>query len=89
MAASACLEIWLWKCGRIPNLSGWERSLAAVLLFVLDALLQKKDLIKGNGVSCHSNRDIFSFRHTASPLAFGGICNSVRNCSLYDHIHDA
>ena len=89
MAASACLEIWLWKRRRIPDLSDWERSLAAVLLFVLDALLEKKDLISSDGISYHSNRDISSVRHTAPSLALGGICNSFWSLPLYDHIHDA
>ena len=82
-------KIWLWKRRRIPDLSDWERSLAVVLLFVLDALLEKKDLISSDGISYHSNRDISSVRPTAPSLALGGICNSFRICSLYDHIHDA
>ena len=63
--------------------------IAAVLLFVLDALLEKKDLISSDGISYHSNRDISSVRHTAPSLALGGICNSFWSLPLYDHIHDA
>ena len=86
------LLVWKFGFGSVEEFLIYLVGNGALLLcYYLFWMLysKKKDLIKGNGVSCHSNRDIFSFRHTASPLAFGGICNSVRNCSLYDHIHDA
>ena len=89
MAASACLEIWLCKRSRISDLSDWEWSFVAVLLFFLDALFQKKDLISGNGVGYHSDRDFSSVRHAAPSLAFGSVCNSLWSGSLYDHIPDA
>ena len=88
-AASSCLEIWLWKCGRIPDLSDWKRGIIAVLLFVLDILLEKKELIKCDGAGYYSNRDISSIGHAAPTLAVGSVCNSFWSQPLYDHIRDS
>ena len=81
---SACEQVGRYGCIILMWL-----PLLVLLLFVLDALLEKKDLISSDGISYHSNRDISSVRPTAPSLALGGICNSFRICSLYDHIHDA
>lgn len=41
---------------KVPDLSDWKRGIIAVLLFVLDALLEKKEYIKCDGAGYYSKR---------------------------------
>ena len=81
---SACEQVGRYGCIILMwlPLLVWKFGFGSVEEFLIYLI--------GNGalLLCYY-RDISSVRPTAPSLALGGICNSFRICSLYDHIHDA